>query len=122
MKRARTIFTALAIVLAVATTTLVAHMKADKSEPAADSTVSASPAKVQVWFSQAPDAKLSKLEVAGPAGPVKLGAIEIAKDKSITAKVTGSLANGKYSVKWQAAGDDGHVQKGGFAFTVQTTR
>jgi copper resistance protein C len=103
----------------VAATTALAHMKAAKSEPAADSTVTSSPARVQVWFTQAPDPKLSKLEVTGPAGAVKLNGFRVNDDKSIVAAVDGTLANGRYRVRWQSAGDDGHVQKGEFAFSVK---
>jgi methionine-rich copper-binding protein CopC len=102
-----------------AVATVVAHMKAAKSQPAADSTVTSSPARVQVWFTQAPDPKLSKLEVTGPAGAVKLNGFRVNDDKSIVATVEGTLADGRYTVRWQSAGDDGHVQKGEFAFSVK---
>ena len=39
--------------------------------------------------------------------------------KDIMAAVKGTMGNGKYTVAWQAAGTDGHVQKGEFSFTVQ---
>jgi copper resistance protein C len=109
---------AIAIILAAATT-LLAHMKAARSEPAAGSTLTSSPARVQVWFTQVPDPKLSKLEVTGPAGAVKLNGFRVNDDKSIAATVDGTLANGRYTVRWQSAGDDGHVQKGEFAFSVK---
>jgi methionine-rich copper-binding protein CopC len=107
------------IALIVAATTVVAHMKAAKTEPAADSTLSSSPSRVQVWFTQAPDPKLTKLEVTGPAGAVKLNGFKVNDDKSAVAAVEGTLANGRYTVRWQSAGDDGHVQKGEFAFSVK---
>jgi methionine-rich copper-binding protein CopC len=108
----------IALMLGVATT-LLAHMKATKFEPAADSTVTTSPPRVQVWFTQAPDPKLSKLELTGPAGAVKLTDFRATAAKSIVATIDGTLANGRYTARWQSAGDDGHVQKGQFVFTVQ---
>jgi methionine-rich copper-binding protein CopC len=99
--------------------TVFAHMKAEKMEPAADATV-ASVAQVQVWFTQAPDPKVSKLELTGPAGAVTLSGFKVA-EKSIVATVTGTLADGRYTARWQAAGDDGHVQKGEYGFTVKRT-
>lgn len=99
---------------------LFAHMKATKFEPAADSTVTAPPQRLQVWFTQAPDPKLSKLDLAGPAGAVKLTGLQATAEKSIVATVGGTLANGRYTATWQAAGDDGHIQKGQFAFTVKS--
>jgi methionine-rich copper-binding protein CopC len=101
---------------------LHAHMKASKFEPSANSTVTTSPAQVQVWFTQAPDPKVSRLEVAGVSGAVKLSGFEVKPDRSIAAKIDDSLADGRYTVKWQAAGDDGHVQRGEFAFTVRLAR
>jgi copper resistance protein C len=107
------------IALTIAAATVVAHMKAAKTEPAADSTLTSSPARVQVWFTQVPDPKLTKLEVTGPAGAVKLNGFKVNDDKSAVATVEGTLANGRYTVRWQSAGDDGHVQKGEFAFSVK---
>ena len=40
-------------------------------------------------------------------------------EKTLMAPVTGKMADGKYTVNWQTAGDDGHVQKGTFAFNVK---
>ncbi len=99
-----------------------AHMKPVKSEPAADAAVATSPKQVQVWFTQSPDPKLSKLAMTGPSGSIKLTDVRVTADKSIVATVDGSLTDGRYSVRWQAAGDDGHLQKGEFAFTVQQTK
>lgn len=108
--------------VAAAGVTVAAHMKVAKSDPAANATVSASPARIRVWFTQAPDAKVSRLELAGAAGPAKLSALQANADKSIAATVEGALADGRYTVRWQAAGDDGHVQKGSYVFTVQQAR
>lgn len=102
--------------------TLGAHTKVVKTLPAADETLSAKPTTVQVWFNEAPDVKVSKLGLEGPSGAVKLGALKAAAENSIAAPIEGSVADGKYTVSWQAAGKDGHVQKGEFAFTVRATR
>jgi methionine-rich copper-binding protein CopC len=112
---------ALLLTVGLASTVVLAHMKASKFEPAADSTVTTTP-RVQVWFTQAPDPKVSKIELSGPSGPVKLGAMQVTAEKSIVAAVEGPLGNGKYTASWQAAGDDGHVQKGTYSFSVQNTR
>jgi hypothetical protein len=113
---------AAALAVSLASTVVLAHMKATKFEPAADSTVGAAPARVQVWFTQAPDPKVSKIELTGPTGAVKLGAMQVTAEKSIVAAIEGSLGNGRYTASWQSAGDDGHVQKGTYSFSVQTTR
>lgn len=101
--------------------TVFAHMKFTKSLPAADAVVAGKPAKVQVWFTQAPDKAVSKLTLTGPSGEVKLGVLTVDADKSMAAAVEGGVAEGSYKVAWQAAGDDGHVQKGEFSFSVRQT-
>lgn len=100
--------------------TVLAHMKVAKSMPAANS-VGAKPAKVQIWFTQAPDKAVSKLSVTGPSGEVKLGAVTVNADKSMSAAVEGQMGDGAYKVQWQTAGDDGHTQKGEIAFSVRST-
>lgn len=113
----------LVVALIVAATTVgFAHMKLAKTLPAADSTVTSKPAKVQLWYSQAPDKAVSRITLAGPSGAVKLGPVEVGSDKSMSATVEGATPDGAYKVSWQTAGDDGHVQKGEFAFTVRQTR
>jgi methionine-rich copper-binding protein CopC len=120
-RRIRTAALAVAATLLVAAT-LAAHAKVTKTLPAADETVTAKPTVVQVWFSEAPDAKVSKLTLEGPSGAVKLGTVAAGAGNSIAAPIEGPLADGKYTVNWQTAGKDGHVQKGAFAFTVRQTR
>lgn len=111
------------VVTALALTSAVfAHMKLARTLPAADSTVTAAPTQVQAWFTQAPDPKVSRLSLEGPSGTVKLGAVRAAEDKSLAAPIEGALPDGTYTVSWQAAGDDGHIQKGTFKFTVRQTR
>jgi methionine-rich copper-binding protein CopC len=107
------------LLAATSTVTIFAHMKAAKMEPAANATVAAPPTRIQIWFTQAPDAKVSKLELVGSAGPVKLTGFRVTPEKSIVAEVEGSLADGRYTARWQSAGKDGHVQKGEYAFTVK---
>lgn len=100
--------------------TVFAHMKTTKMEPAADAMLASSPAKVQIWFTETPDLKVSKLELTGPAGVVKTGALKV-EEKSIVASIEAKLGDGTYMAHWQSAGDDGHVQKGEYSFSVKTT-
>lgn len=102
--------------------TVLAHMKFTKSLPAADAALATKPAKVQIWFTQAPDKAVSKITLTGPSGEVKLGALAVEADKSMAAAVDGTTPDGSYKVAWQAAGDDGHVQKGEYSFSVRQTR
>ena len=121
---ARRIFYALLLTVLVAASgvALLAHMKATRTDPAANANLAASPARIQVWFTQAPDAKVSKLDLAGPGGVAKLTGFKVTGEKSIVAAVEGTLADGRYTARWQSAGNDGHIQKGEFAFSVKQAR
>ena len=66
---------------------------------------------MQLFFNEAPDLAVSKLEMVGPADKAKLVNTH-AMGKSLMATVQGDLPDGAYTLQWQAAGDDGHVQKG----------
>ena len=108
----------LIIALAVAIP-LYAHMKIEKTAPAADSMVNSAPKQIQVWFNETPDIKVTKVSLTGPSGPAKLAAPSL-DGKSIVAGVQGTLPDGAYTAAWQSAGDDGHVQRGEFKFTLKT--
>ena len=116
MKRNIRWFLLLAVALAVP---LYAHMKIEKTEPATDSTISTAPKQIQVWFNETPDIKVTKMSLSGPSGEAKVAAPRV-DGKAITAAVTGPLADGAYTATWQSAGDDGHLQKGEFKFTLKT--
>jgi methionine-rich copper-binding protein CopC len=96
---------------------LSAHMKFEKATPAPDSTVSGPVKTIQLWFSESPDPKVSKVDVVGPRGPLKASGLH-AMDKSLMVMLDGPTPAGAYTVTWQSAGDDGHVQKGEFKFKV----
>ena len=97
-----------------------AHLAVSRTAPADGATVAASPAHVRVWFTQPPSDRLSRLELHGPSGEVELSPVQVNReDRSISAAVTGSLARGAYEVRWRTAGNDGHVMRGCFSFTVE---
>jgi methionine-rich copper-binding protein CopC len=95
------------------------HTKLEKSEPAAGAVVTAAPKQIQLWFNEKLDAAVSKIDLTSPSGKVELSPAHAASDKSLTAGVAGKLADGTYTVAWQTAGDDGHMVKGDFTFTVK---
>jgi methionine-rich copper-binding protein CopC len=97
---------------------LQAHMKLEKSEPAADAMLDAPPPHVQLFFTETPDLAVSKLEIKGPSDKTTLVKLH-AMGNSLMAMVEGDMPDGAYTVMWQAAGDDGHVQKGEIAFTLK---
>jgi methionine-rich copper-binding protein CopC len=77
---------------------------------------------VQLWFNEAPDLKVSKIEVTGPAGKVELGPAHLMDAKTVMATIKGDVPDGKYTTSWRTAGKDGHIIKGEFAFTVKRPR
>jgi methionine-rich copper-binding protein CopC len=108
-----------ALVLVVASVAVAtAHLRVQKSMPEADAILAASPDHVQVWFSQAPDPAISRLTLEGADGEIAVGATTVHDDRSLKAMLPSALAGGDYTVKWRTAGDDGHTQRGDFAFTV----
>jgi methionine-rich copper-binding protein CopC len=112
------IITALAIAAAVGTV-LMAHAKLEKTEPANGATLTAPPPHVQLWFNEKLDAAVSKIDVTGPNGKIETGPAHSMEPKTLMVMFKADIPDGKYTVNWQTAGDDGHAQKGEFGFTVK---
>jgi copper resistance protein C len=119
--RRRSVFAVVLLACAFATLAL-AHNKLLKSAPAAGAALNASPARVEMWFAEKPDLTVSKIAVKGPAGAVETGPAHANAETSIVADFKGKLADGRYIVSWQTAGDDGHMSKGEFSFSVKSAR
>ena len=117
--RPRTLVATLVIALAAAGT-MSAHMAYSKSIPAKDAKLNASPDHLQVWFTQDPEPAVSQISLEGPDGEVSLGKTTVGDEQSLVAEVPATLAPGSYTVKWRSAGDDGHVLRGDFAFSIAT--
>jgi len=110
----------LAVVLALATTAY-GHMALQSAMPAADSKITAPPPSLQLTFTEAPDLAVSKLDLAGPTGAIRLNNLHVMNDNMLMAMVGGEMPDGEYTVAWQSAGDDGHLQKGTYKFTLKRT-
>jgi methionine-rich copper-binding protein CopC len=106
-------------ILAWTATTAAFHFELIRSSPASNVTVKAAPTRLQLFFTQVPAAGVSRLSLKNDAGDVAIGkTVIVAKDKSMYADPTAPLANGRYTLHWRGAGDDGHVQQGDIVFTV----
>ena len=88
-----------------------------KTDPAAHATLKVAPARVQFWFEEKPDMTVTKIVVTGPAGVVET-TVHPTSEKVLAADFNSKLAPGNYTVSWQTAGDDSHISKGEFSFTV----
>ena len=97
-----------------------AHAHLKKTSPAAGARLTAVPTQLVLTFSEAPALAVSVLRLLGPdSAPVALGTLtHDAGPLTITSRITGALKAGRYTVEWQTAGDDGHVQHGSFTFTI----
>ena len=95
------------------------HFEVSKSSPSNNQTITESPKRIQLWFSQVPVEAVSQLKLTGAdKADVALGKVVADKaSKSIAADVTAPLKPGAYVVAWKSAGDDGHVQNGEIKFT-----
>ena len=95
------------------------HFELLRSTPAAKATLTAAPARLQLWFSQVPAAGVSVISLKDEKGDVAVSKTTIEpKDKSMFVDPAKPLAPGKYTIHWKGAGDDGHVQQGDIAFSV----
>lgn len=97
------------------------HNHLEKSTPAENETVAASPKEIRLWFAEKVNPAFSSITLMRADS----SKIDIAKahgtddPKSIVAEVTTPLASGKYLIRWRTAGDDGHAVRGTFAFSVK---
>ncbi len=100
------------------------HFTLARSLPSADATV-ASPAHLQLWFTQAPQEGSVSIRLIDAAGDaVDTGEpVRSAEDaKLMEVEVGHTLSAGAYTVAWRGIGDDGHVVRDDFVFTVQAER
>ena len=97
-----------------------AHPRLVRAVPAADSSVTA-PRELALTFNEEVTAALSRITLTGADGAaIALDSLRVAAadGKTLMVRVRGPLAPGRYTVKWQVAGDDGHPVRGEFAFVV----
>jgi methionine-rich copper-binding protein CopC len=96
------------------------HFALSKSSPEADSNVQA-PEEVKLWFTQVPQDGTTSIRVLNADGePVPTS--EIVQDEedgtAFSVALEDAPASGHYTVAWRALGEDGHVVRGEFSFTV----
>ncbi len=97
-----------------------AHAVLIRATPAAASAVHASPAMVQLWFSERVEAAFSSVEILDGAGKrVDAGDSHVdgADPKSLMVSLP-HLASGTYRVAWRVLSVDTHVSKGEYRFDI----
>ena len=98
-----------------------AHGRLKSSLPAAGAALTAVPRELRLDFSESPDLTFSSIRLVSAGGrEIPLARIAYAADsrRSLTVAIAAALEAGRYTVVWQMAGDDGHVLRGKFDFTV----
>ncbi|MEM7416751.1 MAG: copper resistance protein CopC [Gemmatimonadota bacterium] len=100
------------------------HFGLAKSLPAADSSGPA-PEQLQLWFTQAPQDGTVTIRLIDAGGDlVETGEVTRSDEdpKMMWVDVDGAVAAGAYTVAWRGIGDDGHVIRDDFAFSVAADR
>jgi methionine-rich copper-binding protein CopC len=101
------------------------HLALVRSEPGADSTVTAAPAALKLYWTQAPRIAVTAIRLTGPgerAVEVQAAKADEGDAKIVVVPVSGQLTPGVYTVTWRTAGDDGHVLNGSYKFTYRADR
>ncbi|MBA3919879.1 MAG: hypothetical protein C0516_15050 [Gemmatimonas sp.] len=112
------------LALAIPLSAASAHPRLLKSTPAADSRSAEAPREVALTFNESLDLALTRVTLHHGEMAIRLGVLQFAQgdDKTVTASIVGSLAPGRYTVRWQVTGDDGHPVRGTFTFEVLAAR
>jgi methionine-rich copper-binding protein CopC len=117
--RTTTLAIAAAATLALAAPAF-AHTEVESTSPAAGGKASTAITKVTVTFGEA--IRTGTLKVYGPGGgkvSKGSGGRDPRKITRVRAGLKGSLAAGRYTVKWHATAADGHHQHGSFHFKLR---
>ena len=96
------------------------HFALSRSVPAADASVP-SPEEVRLWFTQVAQPGSVAIRLIAPGGDaVRTGDPLPDEDDGRVYHVdlAGKLPAGAYTVSWRGIGDDGHVVRGDFRFSV----
>ena len=111
----------LTIALAAATSAAAPpHFELARSEPAAGDTVSAV-SSVSLWFSEPPQEGSVSIHLLDAASELVPAGDPVADDEDPSLyriKSSDPLPTGDYVVTWRGMGDDGHVVRDDFDFTV----
>jgi methionine-rich copper-binding protein CopC len=121
MSRPHFVLGAVAALAVLPVSTLHTHLV--KAEPGVDSTITAAPKQVRLWFNEPPEVALSSASLMkadhSPVAVVKLAATD--DSLSVAGAVPITLQPGKYMVMWRTGTRDGHAVRGMYYFTYDPT-
>ncbi len=111
---------AAALALAVPASAAGLHPRLVKSTPAADSRSAEAPRQLSLTFNEPLDLALTRVTLQQGETAIRLDSLRLASgdDKTVLANLAGTLAPGRYTVRWQVTGDDGHPVRGTYNFEV----
>lgn len=106
--------------LVVPFSTAAAHPRLERSAPAAESRLTVPPKQLALTFNESLDLALTRVTLHRGADKLALDSLQLATgdDRTVTARIASVLSPGRYTVKWQVTGDDGHPTRGEFSFEV----
>ncbi len=112
----------LGVALALATPA-ASHPLPKSADPKPNAVLTASPAHIQIGFSEGLVGAFSGIELDDASGKqVQIGAsaVDPNDSKILSAPVATKLAPGSYTVKWHVVGDDTHHVSGHYTFEVKS--
>jgi methionine-rich copper-binding protein CopC len=112
---------ALFVALALPVRSISAHPRLLRAVPAPESRLATAPREISLAFHEAVVVGLCRLTLLDATRhAVSLDSIRAVRGdaKTLTVKILGTMRPGRYTVKWQAGGVDGHPVRGEFSFVV----
>jgi len=97
------------------------HLRLNSTQPAADASVTESPAEIRLYFSEPPQMHGTSVRLADSAGELVATTEAVADDgdaRQVFIIPEGALDPGAYTVHWRVIAQDGHAQRGEFGFRV----
>lgn len=98
--------------------TAAAHTALTASEPAADTTLTAGPARVSATFNEDLQPTFAAMTVVGPDGNIWSSGDPEVRGAVVSVAVRPLGPAGRYTVNYRVTSADGHVVTGAWTFTV----
>ena len=98
------------------------HLALSRAEPKADTTVTAAPTVLKLFFTESVKTSLTAVKLTAPDNTqVPLAPLTLGEGKipPVVAAIKGQIKNGKHKVTWRTVGADGHALNGEYSFTVK---
>lgn len=96
-----------------------AHTRLLRSDPAQGSALAGRPVAIKLWFSERPQLPFTHITLVDASGrAVELGPPEPLPSHGVAVRVMADVPPGRYTIRWQTGGADGHPTRGEIAFSV----